>query len=450
MGILSAHDLAPIASVASFADASKLFLSAAGAVPFAAIQPILQRWCSNSATNIPCLDAVSSSLEQFVHKVLDFRNSTPAFAEQLIDEPQLFPRSPLHLTSSEPKLQRRLSVLHHEMSFSGLISRLSQSARAWRLSLRVRGASAPLEAIPSCPELALSNEVFRFFLFNYQVMPAFELECTPPSLRVPCPCHSSRERVANAPLPTAYPFHFLCCAASEGMTVRHDEVGEQLAACVRSVDSLVYSKLQHESGSGSHSLRPDYEVTNFPSTGDHAFVEVTVINPIQSQRVRQAAQLPLSAAAYAESLKMNKFSQLAAAESRHLLIAAFEASGAFGRGVQHILRLCALRVNQAAFEESAAERTWASRQFRPYWDQRVACGFWRGSYQMFLKNSKALESQSMLAALSSAAVDELYEHSHAVQGGQASRGFHQPPPLLPHSVPSSAPRQGGEAPPRSS
>jgi hypothetical protein len=146
---------------------------------------------------------------------------------------------------------------------------------------------------------------------------------------------------------------------------------------------------------------------------------------------------------------MNKFSQLAAAESRHLLIAAFEASGAFGRGVQHILRLCALRVNQAAFDESAAERTWASRQFRPYWDQRIACGFWRGSYQMYGKNTKALQSQSMLAALSSVAADELYEHSHAVPGGQASRGFHQPPPLVPHSVPSSAPRRDGEAPPPS-
>ena len=439
MGLPSAFELAPIASIASFADASKLFLSEAGSVPFAALQPTLQRWCSEPALGIPCLDSVSELLQGFNQTVLSFRSTNPSFAEDLIDDSSLLPRSPRQLTASEPKLQRRLSLLHHEMSFSGLLSRLSQSARAWRLSLKSPGASTPLDAIPSSPELTLSNDVFRFFLHNYQLIPVFELECTHPSLRQPCRCHANRASQANASAgPEAYPFHHLCCSASEGMGVRHDEALEQIAACIRAVDALVYSKLLHDAGSGAHSPRPDYELSNFPGTGDYAFLEGTIINPVQPQRVRLAATTPLSSSAYAESLKMHKYSQLAESEHRHLFIAAFEASGAFGRGIQHILKLCALRVNQVAFDESAADRTWASRHFSQYWGQRFGCAFWRGSFQMFLKNTKALESMAVLDRLSAATEDELYEHTFAVPRGPASSVFHQPPPLLPRPLSSGA------------
>ena len=209
------------------------------------------------------------------------------------------------------------------------------------------------------------------------------------------------------------------------MNNRHDEVALEIAACIRSVSSMVYMKLQHNRGS-PHEQMPDLEVSNFPLPGDHAFVEVTITNPLQRQVVQRAAQESLAAATLAEEKKMVKYSQLAKEQRRNLFIAAMEASGAFGRGLSMVLSHCEERVHQATFDESAHERTWASATFGQFWKQRIACAFWRGSLQMHLKNTRATNLGEM-SPPSARADEELAQTSPTVLHGSS---FFQPSQLF--------------------
>ena len=135
---------------------------------------------------------------------------------------------------------------------------------------------------------------------------------------------------------------------------------------------------------GSLIQYPDVEVYDFPYSGNSAFVEVSVVNPAQARLVRQAAQVPLSAAAAREREKRAKYASLAAQHKAALFPAVMEAFGAFGPGLKNILGACAARVSEERFAESVLARTWASASFRQFWSQRIAVSFWRGAHQMDL------------------------------------------------------------------
>ena len=89
-------------------------------------------------------------------------------------------------------------------------------------------------------------------------------------------------------------------------------------------------------------------MSHFPTT---ALVEVTVISPVQHQRVRAAARTPLAAARHAEESKWDKYSKLASEAGRHLFIAAFESTGTFGKGVNEVLKACSALVSYESFNE---------------------------------------------------------------------------------------------------
>ena len=154
---------------------------------FALIKPHLDRWLVEPKQGLPqdpkyedlpeslsLLCQISADLVELSRSILAHRSGSHAnakFAEAMIDKPQQLPRTPADLARADPKLQQRLSHLCHEMTSSALFEHLSPSAKAMRLSLKSFGASAPLDAIPSCPELTLSSGVFRDFLYSYGYLP---------------------------------------------------------------------------------------------------------------------------------------------------------------------------------------------------------------------------------------------------------------------------------------
>ena len=381
---------------------------------------------------LPLLCQVSADLTELIQIFISHRESKHAnakFAEALLDKPQQLPRTPADLARADPKLQQRLSHLHHEMTSSALLEHLSPSATAMRLSLKSRGASAPLDAIPSCQDLLLSTGVFRDFLYSYQLIPIFEFESRARDRNAApqtCSCHSVRGSNVQPTILTL-PGHIYGCTASTGMTLRHDCVANEIADCLRSASVLITSKLQHNRGSGIMAPRPDLEGTDWPSRGDEALLEVTVTNPLKPSVLSQSSQTPLSAATTAERLKLAKYSDLAWKEGKHLYLIALEASGAFGVGLQKILRFAAAKADKAAFDATAESRTWAAHHWAQYWTQRIACAFWRGSSIMFKKNATAVRERMSHAQMAQEGGEEEDAPSANYTPRSASTHYQAPP-----------------------
>ena len=450
MGLLSAAGLAKLSFLSSISEAAGLMRKAEIQPRFQRILPTLEAWLAppprpnaelpTAAAQLrqqrltpvlPILQAVSADLLEFVNAIKQHRQrpSHENFAESLLDNPKALPKIPSDLAAVDPKLQKRLSLLHHEMISPALNERLSPSARAMRLSLKCKGASAPLEAIPSCQELTLCSEVFKSFLWSYQLIPIFQFESKDHldhPMHQPCNCRSSSREL---PPPPTVPGHFYCCTLAGGMTDRHDCVANELAACLRSASVTVTNRIQHARGSGPVKPRPDLDGVDWPGLGDQSFFEVTVTSHLRPSVLQRSQEYPLSAANDAERGKLNKYSQLATDENKHLYLLAFEASGAFGHGVSFLLSSLAARADPLAFEATSADRTWASHTWKQYWKQRIACAFWRGTAIMFQKNAAAVRGRHIRNQLTEdEEVDEDTQGPVRAAGPKMGCSFYQAPP----------------------
>ena len=350
-----------------------------------------------------------------------------------MDKPNSLPRSPTDFPTADPKLQQRLTSLLSEISYHGLLARLSPAAKAVRVSLHCKGAALPLYTIPSCRQLTYSNETFRLFLRSFQLIDIFASEITPfpacpcQNLRQPAPHaspnHRTREafpvRQAGSPgesnleQSTAAPVgppahkagHFYACAASSGMSNRHDEVARELMHLINSVRSTIVSDCllsQQARANRQSKLRPDIEVLGFgPSYVTKTYVEVSVVNVTQQRYLNSAGLNPLAAAKQVEYARIKQYESYfqQAEPGCRVLAAIFEATGAFGKGVHSIVRECSERTTPREFEEETAHlRTWASQKFNHYWKQRIACAFWRGHTEMIKLNLQAIAAANTEAA----------------------------------------------------
>ena len=427
MGLMNGAHLAELAFLSSVGEAAQLFLSPQGKVPFAAIGKSLARWQMSDSDNgtpplleadeaaatqtpaNPFLDGVTKMLADFINTVSNFRRDVdPSLAESMWDDGKLLPQTVAQLVTTSRKLQRRLTNLHAQMQYTALLGRLSVPGKAMRLSLKEAGASAPLEMIPSCPELTMSNDAFRTFLFAYQMIPVIQFEAAravnddgtqvQPEGGIQfleetfsCHCHGENAQTRSAG-------HIFHCARTKGMDVRHNELGREVIEMIRSVNATTTAQLLHVPGTPMVP-RPDIAVSGLPR-GEQAWVEVSCINQLQGGRVGMASQRPLSAAAYAEVTKLRKYSRLAWNSNRHLFVAVMEsASGTFGKGMLHLIKACELLLNKAVFEESEQDRTWASNTWSKYWRQRLSASFWRGTTQMIFANyfQEGVEGQSYMS-----------------------------------------------------
>ncbi len=90
----------------------------------------------------------------------------------------------------------------------------------------------------------------------------------------------------------------------------------------------------------------------------------------------------LYAAAKMETAKTTKYKPLMESShpKRSLHLAILESTGAFGLGLQALLKLCSQFADAAKFSQSAEHRSWSSSSFSSYWSQRISLGFWRGAF----------------------------------------------------------------------
>jgi hypothetical protein len=129
---------------------------------------------------------------------------------------------------------------------------------------------------------------------------------------------------------------------------------------------------------------PDFSVDHFPTSQAFSFVEVAVTSPFQAGfETRQGQGRPrLHAAAKMETSKTTKYKSLMESShpKRSLHLAILESTGAFGTGLQALLKLCSQYANVVKFTQSAEQRSWSSSSFSSYWTQRISLGFWRGAF----------------------------------------------------------------------
>jgi len=369
-GLPSAHELAPLAYAASVADALRYrYLPA-----LASLAPAIERWLAapSSPESRPPWDGAAEihwCLSYLHTGIQQHRDAHPNFLADMADDHDVLPKVAAHLLTTKPKLQQRLARILHEASRESIMDSASESLRARLLSLRQRGSSTPLLAIPSCAELTIPNDVLKAYLRSYQAIP----ELSPSTLL--CSCLHNASATDPRPAPA---IHTELCHLGNGLTIRHDTVASELVRCCRDAGLEVHSQFHHQ-GPGEW---PDIEVFNFPYRGHTSFIEVSIVSPLQSHFVKAAAARPLHAAEHRERGKLAKYRDLADRTHHGLYPAVMETTSAFGKGLQSLLATINSTVNTADFAASAPQRTWSSATFLAYWSQRLAIAFWMGATRM--------------------------------------------------------------------
>ena len=373
-GITAATPIAPLAYVSSVADGLRLVDSK----PFEGVQQDIQRWATSDPQLVPLWEGaqeVNQILMSFKEELDSFRRQpgNHAFQESHINQPSQLPCTVPQLLTSQPKLQHRLSLMHHEISHRNFLSSVSSALKASLLSNRQYGASLCFNIIPSCPELVISNEVFQFFVQSHLCVRLLSDNQGPATCTCAIPLGSpSNSRVVNIS-------HMDNCPLGGGTVDRHDALAQVASQFFIAAGFQVHKDFHKQ---GPSSLKPDLTVFGFPSVGQSSFVEVSVTNPLASQSVRDAVATPLSAATACESAKIKKYKELARAENRSIYTFVLESTGAFGKGVKEILSTACASADISPHNIASVCATRFPPSFRKFWSQRFAVTFWQGSLQM--------------------------------------------------------------------
>jgi hypothetical protein len=181
------------------------------------------------------------------------------------------------------------------------------------------------------------------------------------------------------------------CALGGGTSFRHDPLVSSIAAMLR--ECGVATRIQSHP-QGSKREYPDIAVADFPHIGQAAYVEVSVICNAQAAVLTQATTIPLFAATKREKEKRTKYAAIALRDKHAIFPAVFESYGAMGKGLQSLISMCSNRVSEWMFLESAPKRTWSSRTFKAFWQQRLAVTFWRSTHSMHCRTAVARRERS--------------------------------------------------------
>ena len=391
-GLISAVKIAPLAYVASLADAFRNLQAA----PFAPIRETVTQWLScgrqTAQSEVPCWDQWHEPdhiLVEFSRSIEMFRQTrnNHAFAEGLVDKPSLLPTSASQLLASERRLQQRLTHLQHEMTRSVLMDSVSPAVRCRLLSHQQLGGGAIYGVVPSCRELVVSNEVYTSFARSSQCIQFFNPR-HPSEPEPSCLCGvqaGGEAREVNGS-------HADACPIGGGTTERHDGFLTCLVRLLRMAGYTVYVQW-HAEGNVAED-QPDILVLNFPQIGQSAFIEGSVTCNDLPSRVRRSAHIPLAAAAARETEKLLKYKDFAAAQGRYLFTAVMETTGAFGVGLKNILSHLSINISPAVFEETAHLRTWTCNSFKQYATQSLSVAFWQGVTQMAKSRALGLAARS--------------------------------------------------------
>ena len=249
------------------------------------------------------------------------------------------------------------------------------------LSQQQHGSNLMWDVIPSCPALTLSNEAFHNFVECYECI-SYLNDQNGNTLRCPCmkdPDDPTRGRLVD-------PFHRDQCTLGSGASSRHDIIAQRLADLLRAGGVVVSPQYRTDSrplNAAGTRESPDLLVSNYPHLGVTSFVEVSITSPTQMSFMHRRGEQPLAAATHREKTKVASYGALSRSLGWQVHPAVFESTGAFGPGLQQLLRTVSASADSAAFESTAGDRTWSTASFRKFWEQQLVVAFWFGTLQMY-------------------------------------------------------------------
>ena len=173
--------------------------------------------------------------------------------------------------------------------------------------------------------------------------------------------------------------HLRNCGRGGGRIRRHDDVVNALAAMLTRARLRPAVEARAEffgAGNGG----PDIAVNNFPRPGLDAFVEFSVVNPTQQRYAQPASNKHLVAADDREEEKRAKYAKLGPLNVRTVWAAAMETTGAFGKGLQSLIKNV-VDLDKAHMAPGPGA-PWLSKSPRAYWRQRISVAFHRAAYDM--------------------------------------------------------------------
>ena len=321
--------------------------------------------------------------DRFHDGVEKVRETQPDFYADLLDDATALPSRTLdNLKDCKPNLQSRLSLVAYDAYYRlDILPWCSPALKARLLSQQQHGSSLMWEVIPSCKELTLSNEAFLNFVESYQCISYLR---DPQGTRTRCPCMKDPQDPTLGRRVDA--FHRDQCTLGSGACSRHDIVAQRLSEFLRAGGVVVSPQYRTDSrpvNAAGTRESPDLLVSNYPHLGVTSFVEVSITSPTQLSGVQRFGDHPLAAAIHREKTKISGYSALSRRLGWQVHPVVFESTGAFGPGLQQLLRTVTASADSIAFESTAGDRTWSTASFRRYWEQQLVVAFWFGTLQMY-------------------------------------------------------------------
>eukprot|EP00047_Mylnosiga_fluctuans_P024706 m.168526 g.168526 ORF g.168526 m.168526 type:complete len:511 (+) comp9910_c1_seq9:3197-4729(+) len=306
-----------------------------------------------------------------------------------------------NLVHSSPgvKLQRIFSEAVHRRHLLELYEHAEPGEQARLISQAQEGAVAYLWAIPSEPELSLSDAVMRSSLRTQLGIPVGPDGRSVEEILARCTCNQNKrpgeQPASSLDTPADATVIGACdaandmanCSKGSGLIARHDGIVATGVAMIRSCDHEVIPEERATylaTGNGG----PDMTVKNFPRQGCNAFVEVSITNPSQASLRQDAARFPLIAARDRERQKIDKYVEVALSNNMRLHPFVVEAHGALGPHAIKLIKTLAdscpttashkraptgqrSNVVQVEEDEEGPSQSGSGRQFVQYWIQPV-------------------------------------------------------------------------------
>jgi hypothetical protein len=312
----------------------------------------------------------------------------------MLDRQHTIPRTTADLIDTKRRLQHRLSTLVQGIRAHHLCTQAEPEVAAHIRSQADSLASALAHVIPSCATLRVSPQAYDAFARSRQ---CYDLINGAPT---PCSCHIATRAAAGRlggvrPLLTeTSPQHALSCAHGDGYERRHNFVCAALDKVLHLMPGVYVHTRYHEKSNIPGDSVPDFELTNFPQPGDHAFCEYSVVSHLQAKHIGRA--FPGAAGRERDLAKTDKYRPHARAANAKFFPASQEASGRGSEGMHVLLSLINERHDKEAFARTASSRTWSATHFKRYLYQLVAIAFWSGVAAM--ENTRTRLNAAALAA----------------------------------------------------
>jgi hypothetical protein len=407
MGLRSAQQTANLAYLASVADGTRLMLSSeATRVAFASVSEDVKEWLTSptsAGNDVMHIGDVHTGLAKFHDCVEDFiARLEPGYALPSEEGRLLFPsREAASLQTLEPKLQRRLQLVDNHIVEFNLRRSMPPAALALHVSHKQPGASAILDAIPSCSELKVENNVLCHFLRKYQCVDILD------GMTDACgPEHDFAE----------------LCNNGDCHKLLHDHVCNKLGSVLSSAGLHVTRRYMIGGAVTGrvHDEAPDLECLHMPVPNAVTDIDVMVKSPLGRNVLQRAQHTPLTAASDGERTKVAKYRDYVVRYNHAFEPAVFESTGAFGRQVQSILHRADTAAPERWAEDTDNARTWKTPTFKSFAYQTLAIAFWQGDV------AKARRHQEAHAAPDGTAVPAALVTNHTTTTTTADRARIRP------------------------